>query len=141
MGSPQRDHEVRQLRGDVDGLYDLTSDTSDTAMATKRAVREVDLRLRKLQVTTGRQFGVVIATLRQHGKRLDRVDEQLDRVGGQLDRVDEQLGQVDGRLGQVDGQLGQIGQRLDQINGQLLDMSQTLETAVGMLRVQQPPTG
>ncbi len=116
MTKPQRDPSIDRLRHDVDDIYELIDDANQTAHTALAGVRGVDLRLRRFQRTTGHQFGVVIATLRQHSRRFDQIEGRLDRLEG---RFDDRLGRIDDRLGQFDDRIGRIDDRLGEIIGLL----------------------
>ncbi|WP_024802333.1 hypothetical protein [Nocardia sp. BMG51109] len=113
MTKPQRDPVVDRLRHDVDDIYELIDDSNRTAHTALAAVRGVDLRLRRFQNTSGRQFGILIATLRQHGRRLDGMDQRFDRMDQRLDTMD---------------------QRLDTMNGQLQQLTHTIAEAVTLMK-------
>ena len=134
MTKPQRDPVVHRLQHDVDDLYELVDDSNRTAHTALAAVRGVDLRLRRFQKTSGRQSGIMIATLRQHGRRLGGIDQRFDGVDGRFDGIDQRLDGIDQRLSGIDQRLDGIGDRLDGIDAQLRHMSQSLTEVVALLQ-------
>ncbi|WP_280272468.1 hypothetical protein [Nocardia wallacei] len=141
MTKPQRDPIVDRLRHDVDDLYEMNDDTNRTAHTSLAAVRGVDLRLRRFQRTSGRQFGILIATLRQHSRRFDQTDARLDGMDRRFDKMDTRLDKMGTRFDKVDERFDQgeawsggADQRLDNIEGYLRQMQHTLTEVVTLLR-------
>jgi hypothetical protein len=122
MTQPQQDLSVDRLRNDIDGLYELTDDSNRTAHTALAAVRGVDLQLRRFQKSSGQQFGILIATLRQHDRRLTRIEDRLDRMDERFDRVDERFDRMDERMDGMatqangsDRQIQSLAQKIDEI--------------------------
>ncbi|MFJ1460037.1 hypothetical protein [Nocardia sp. N2S4-5] len=155
MTKPQRDPIVDRLRHDVDDLYEMNDDTNRTAHTSLAAVRGVDLRLRRFQRTSGRQFGILIATLRQHSRRFDQTDARLDGMDRRFDKMDTRLDKMGTRFDKVDTRFDKVGtrfdkvderfdqgeawsggtdRRLDNIEGYLRQMQHTLTEVVTLLR-------
>ncbi|MGF6883951.1 DNA anti-recombination protein RmuC [Nocardia sp. GAS34] len=112
MTKPQRDPSIDRLRHDVDDIYELLDDTNRTAHTTQAAVRGVDLRLRRFQRTSGHQFGVVLATLRQHNKRFERLEHQT------AERFNETTQRFDQLEHQTTERFNETTQRFDQLEHQ-----------------------
>ncbi|WP_433661833.1 hypothetical protein ACQPW1_06500 [Nocardia sp. CA-128927] len=158
MGSTPTDRVMHQLRGDVDGLYELSTKTNQKVTETSCTVRGIDTRLQRLEATSGRQFGVLLATQRQHGHRLNRVEKLLGEVVTQLAdlaplpaRVDELTGRVDGLSGRMDhltervDKLADLPARVGRLEGQVAELtvvvrqnSETLDVVVDLLRKRLP---
>jgi chromosome segregation ATPase len=119
MTRPQRDPRIDRLRRDVDDIYGLINTTDQTVHTALASIRGVDLRLRRFQKTSGKQFGVLIATLRQHGKRLDRIDERLGGADERFDGIAQRFDSIDGRLDGHDEEFRGINQKLDEMLGLL----------------------
>lgn len=144
---------MHQLRSDVDGLYELTSRMDREAKKTDSVVRDIDLRLRRLEKTSGRQFGLLIATQRQHGHRLDRVESILENVAVQVNQLSTQMNelaplpaqfsQLAARVNQLETRFDKLETRFDQLEARIdkletrFDRLETrfdqLETRVGQL--------
>jgi flagellar capping protein FliD len=127
MTQPQQDPSVDRLRNDIDGLYELTDDSNRTAHTALAAVRGVDLRLRRFQKSSGQQFGILIATLRQHGRRLTRIEDRLDRMDGRFDGIDQRLDGIDQRLDHIDQRSDGINQRFDHMDERFNHMDERMD--------------
>jgi hypothetical protein len=144
MTKPQRDPSIDRLRHDVDDLYELIHDTNRTVHNTQAAVRGLDLRLRRFQRTTGHQFGVVMATLRQHNKRFERLEQQTtERFEHTTERFNRLEQQTTERFEQTTERFNRLEQhtterfdriehktaeRFDRIENQLVEIVQLLRS-------------
>ncbi|MDN5861733.1 MAG: hypothetical protein L0H84_24290 [Pseudonocardia sp.] len=79
MSEPEGSRVVRQLRHDVDDVYELLSDVAEAQRA------------------YGGELGEMSQAVRSHGDRLERVEERLDGIEGGQRQILELL--RDGRPG------------------------------------------
>ncbi|MFI9406606.1 hypothetical protein ACIHA7_30715, partial [Nocardia sp. NPDC052316] len=140
MGSTPVDRVVHQLRGDVDGLYELTNNTNREVKSTNGLARGVDQRLRRLEKTSGRQFGLLLVTQRQHGHRLEGVESrfgdvaaQLNQVGTAMDRHSEVLDETVSRLATLEIVVGGVAGRTTALTDQVDGLSGRIDGLTGHL--------
>lgn len=130
MGTKPQENVIVQLRDDVAELYELSSDTNKTVDTTKCLARDVDLRVRRLQRTNGKQFGLILATQRQHGKRFDRVEAQLDTVEQRLDGVDERLYDLTAVVDQMSVEMHRMSADVESLTTTVEKLSTTMDKVV-----------
>ncbi|WP_280431053.1 hypothetical protein [Nocardia brasiliensis] len=121
MGSQHTDRTVNQLRGDIYGLYELSDKIKNDVVECDRTVRDVHLRLGRLERTSERHFGLLLTTQREHGQRLDRVESQLGDVTTQLRDVTtnlDELAPLPAQVATLTTQVSELTSRFDQLTSQ-----------------------
>ncbi|WP_040731912.1 hypothetical protein, partial [Nocardia tenerifensis] len=118
MGTTQTDRVMHQLRGDVDALYELSGKTNAEVAKTGSLVHGIDKRLQRLESTCGRQFGVLLATHRQHNHRMNRMESLLGEVSTQVNHLTPLHARVDEVAEQV-GHLAPLPARVDELAQQV----------------------
>ncbi|WP_069163637.1 hypothetical protein [Nocardia altamirensis] len=139
MGSTPEDRRVDQIRGDVDGLYELAAETKETTDKIQKQTDKIEcfvrgnsLRLHRLEKTSGRNFGLLLAAQRQHAQRLDRVESLLCGLTAQVDQNGSQVTHLDSKVTRLESQVTQLDVVVRQ-------NSQTLDLVVELLQQKQPP--
>ncbi|MCX4097223.1 hypothetical protein [Nocardia sp. alder85J] len=134
MGSPTHHKErAAQLRNDVDDMYQLLADTNASVHRAHAAIRGLDMNVRRYQKVNGQQFGILTATLRQHGRRLDGMDARFDAIDKRLASTDSRLENLEGRLEHVEDRLENLEGRLEHVESRLEHVEGRLERVEGRL--------
>ncbi|WP_159080141.1 hypothetical protein [Nocardia suismassiliense] len=133
MGSTPVDRVVHQLRGDVDGLYELANNTNREVKSTNGLARGVDQRLRRLEKTSGRQFGLLLVTQRQHGHRLEGMESGFGDVGTAMSRHSEILDETVSRLATLEVVVGGVAGRTNVLTDRVDGLSGRIDGLTGQM--------
>ena len=97
MSAPDSERRIRQLRHDVDDVYDIVDATSKKAIS-------------------------IHTVQRRHGLRLDEIQQSLDMHTGRLDRLeagqqrlDDRMGGLEDRMGGLETRMGGVESKLDEV--------------------------
>src|SRR5215207_5054162 len=115
MASPELNRRVKQLRHDVDDIYELLDRTHNSVAVIERTVADHTAQLHRLeqaQVRMGERLDRIERNQQAQERILQSQGELLERLGERLDRQDERLGRQDQRLSRQDELLERQDERL-----------------------------
>jgi hypothetical protein len=122
MTSPERtpadpsQRLYRQLRHDVDDVYDLLGDVDRKVTTLAATQKQHSRRLEEVQ-----------RTLDRHETRFDEVGRRFDGLDRRFEAVDARFDGVDARFDGVDARFDAVGTRFDAVDGaQLAEILQIL---------------
>lgn len=117
MASPEQ--KMRQLRHDVDGVYELLNTTNQTVVTMATVQRRHGHRLEEIQQSLDSTVGRLDRLESRLEARLDGHDEQFLSIAEQFKIVDQRFNAVDQRFKSVDERFTAVDEQLSTLNDKM----------------------